>query len=157
MSNIDGMYWHISQKREEIERLLSEIYELEREKNSLVGFRKEALKAAQEASEQLRRRRSVSDSFESLSRDSTLAVLIKNKMQSVFSTENSRTMEAGFDGIINEADAAVQRVEVEIQQRKDSIRLLEYQIDGLYGDIRAEQQRLENEKRREMEQNGCNY
>ena len=78
-------------------------------------------------------------------------------MQSVFSTENSRTMEAGFDGIINEADAAVQRVEVEIQQRKDSIRLLEYQIDGLYGDIRAEQQRLENEKRREMEQNGCNY
>lgn len=130
--------------------LNGEINELQYQRGGLVGFQVEEANALESVELQIETRNRAADKFASLSRVSTFANRLANKISAQYGTGNCRQLTMQYEDIYQNISSAIRGVDMEIYAKQQEIIQLQNRIAIIQEQIRQEQMRQEQLRQEQL-------
>lgn len=130
--------------------LNGDINELQYQRNGLVGFQIEEANAFETVELQIEVRNKAADKFASLSRVSTFANRLANKISAQYGTGNRRQLTMQYEDICQNISSAIRGIDIEIYAKQQEIIQLQNRIVIIQEQIRQEQIRQEQLRQEQL-------
>lgn len=130
--------------------LNGEINELQYQRAGLVGFQVEEINALETVEFQIEARNRAADKFASLSRVSTFANRLANKISAQYGIGNRRQLTMQYEDIYQNISSAIRGVDIEIYAKQQEVIQLQNRIAIIQEQIRQEQIRQEQLRQEQL-------